>query len=255
VVSTPAPPSPRRIRPRLSDEIRDSIATELLLSGAVPAGSRLPTEAELCQTYGVSRVTVRAALRSLAEAGYIAIRQGQGSTVLPRPQAIPSGLHRLSSLETFAADQGAEVSSLALEITECQLDPIEAARLERPVGTRALVIQRVKVYDEDRVAWIVDYVPDGVLPFAVIEREFAGSVLDVLLAHTELDVEFSDCDVDAVALPAGVAERLAVRKGLPAIFLDELTRTSTGEAINWSQAWILPEFFRFSVRRTRPFRR
>ncbi|HSF26252.1 MAG TPA: GntR family transcriptional regulator [Actinomycetes bacterium] len=254
MVSTPAEAPPRRIRPRLSDEVRDTIVGELLLSGAVPAGSRLPTEAELCRRYGVSRVTVRAALRSLQEAGYIAIRQGQGSTVLPRPQAIPSGLHRLSSLETFAADQGSQVSSAELEVSELALDPDEAARLERPVGTRALVIRRVKVYDDDRVAWIVDYVPAGVLPFAVIEREFAGSVLDVLLAHHELDVEFSDCDVNAVALPADVARRLAVRKGVPAIFLDELTRTSNGEVVNWSQAWILPEFFRFSVRRTRQFR-
>jgi len=242
------------VRPRLSDEVRDVIVSEFLLSGLVPPGARMPTEAELCRRYGVSRVTIRAALRSLQEAGYIAIRQGQGSTVLPHPQAIPSGLHRLSSLETFAVDQGVTASNENLEVAEAPLSADEAARLERPVGEPALTIRRAKVYGGVRVAWLVDYVPFGVLPFALIKREFTGSVLDVLLSHTELDVEFSDCDITAVGMPADVSRQLGVRKGITALFLDELMRTRTGLAINWTRTWVRPEFFTFSVRRTRQFR-
>jgi DNA-binding GntR family transcriptional regulator len=245
-------PMPRS-RPRLSDEIRDAIARDLLLSGKLQAGDRLPTEAELCRLYNASRVTVRSALRSLQEAGFIAIRQGSGSTVLPRAQTIPSGLDRLSSLETYAADQGAAVSSADLEVRSRELDEVEAAKLERPAGTESLVIRRVKVYGNDRVGWIVDYVPIGVLPFAVMREEFAGSVLDVLLAHTELDVQYSDCEVTADGLPGDVAERLKVPEGCPAMYMDELTRTSRGEIVNWSRAWLLPRYFTFSVRRRRQF--
>lgn len=242
-----------RARGTRSDEIRDSIVAELLLNGVVPPGKRLPTEAELCRRYGASRVTVRAALRSLREAGFIDIRQGQGSTVLPRPHTISSGLDRLSSFETFAADQGAQVSSEALEISVVEMAEDEAALLERHAGTQALVIRRVKVYDDDRVSWIVDYIPVGVLPFSDIRQEFAGSVLDVLLAHTELEVEFSDCQITALGLPSDVAGKLKVKKGVPAIYLDELTRSRTGEVLNWSQAWLLPDYFNFSIRRRRPF--
>lgn len=251
-MTTPEPLA-RRPRLRRSDEIRDAIVHELLLSGEAPPGRRLPTEAELCRRYDASRVTVRAALRSLQEAGFIAIRQGQGSTVLPRPHGISSGLDRLSSFETFAADQGAVVTSSELEITERELDAEEAARLERQPGTQTLVLRRVKVYDGQPVGWIVDYVPVGVLPFAVIRDEFAGSVLDVLLAHTELEVEYSDCDVTATGLPRRVAALLGKKAGLPALFLDELTRTRTGEIVNWSQAWLLPEHFSFSLRRRKQF--
>ena len=242
-----------RARGSLSDEIRDSIVAELLLSGVVPPGQRLPTEAKLCRRYGASRVTVRAALRSLREAGFIDIRQGQGSTVLPRPHTISSGLDRLSSFETFAADQGAQVSSEEVEISVVELDEEQAKLLERHAGTQSLVVRRVKVYDDDRVSWIVDYIPVGVLPFSVIRQEFAGSVLDVLLAHTELEVEFSDCQIIALGLPADVAGKLNVKEGVPAIYLDELTRSRTGQVLNWSQAWLLPDYFNFSVRRRRPF--
>jgi len=132
-------------------------------------------------------------------------------------------------------------------------DADQATVLERHAGTQSIVVRRVKVYDDDRVSWIVDYIPVGVLPFSVIRQEFAGSVLDVLLAHTELEVEFSDCQITALGLPSDVAGKLNVKEGVPAIYLDELTRSRTGEVLNWSQAWLLPDYFNFSVRRRRPF--
>lgn len=246
-------PTTRPTRPKLTDEIRDAIAQELILTEEVKPGDRLPTEAELCQRYGVSRVTVRSALRSLQEAGYIAIQHGKGSTVLPRPHAIAQGLDRLSSLESYAADQGAKVSSTDLVVTERPLNRREAARLERPPGTSALFIQRVKLYDNNRVACLIDHVPQGVMPFDTLQAEFAGSVLDVLLAHHELDVQYSDCQINAVGLPREMAHNLRVREGVPAIHLDELTRTRSGHIVNWALAWLLPEHFNISVRRRSHF--
>jgi GntR family transcriptional regulator len=49
--------------------------------GAIPAGDPLPTEHELCDQFGVSRITVRRALADLADQGYITRRQGVGSFV------------------------------------------------------------------------------------------------------------------------------------------------------------------------------
>ena len=49
--------------------------------GAIPAGEPLPTEQQLCEQFGVSRITVRRALADLASQGYITRRQGVGSFV------------------------------------------------------------------------------------------------------------------------------------------------------------------------------
>jgi DNA-binding GntR family transcriptional regulator len=244
-------PRPRlaRVRRPLADEVRDAVEQELILSGAVPPGTRLPTEAELCERYGVSRITVRAALRSLQDAGYISTRQGKGSTVLPRPETIMSGIDQLRSFETFASQQGQAVESADVEIEEIRLGVHEAGKLGVPAGTPALVIRRTKVYGGTKVGWIADYVPDGVIPFPVLAAEFAGSVLDVLLTHHELDVDHSDCELRAVALTGDLAHKLDVRAGTPALLIDELTRTSSGRIVDWSQAWLLSEHFRFLLRR------
>jgi DNA-binding GntR family transcriptional regulator len=248
-------PSPlrgsRRRKRSLNDEVRDAILEELIISEAAPAGTRLPTEADLCRRYEVSRVTVRAALASLQEAGYINIRQGLGSTVLPRPETITSGISQLRSFETFAREHGLTVETADVEIETVALDDYEAAKLDVAPGTGALVIRRVKLYDGQRVGWILDYVPEGVIPFSTLTEEFAGSVLDVLLAHRDVDVDYADCELRPVALTAALARRLDVAPRTPALMFDELTRTSQGRTINWSQAWLLPDHFHFYVRRRR----
>lgn len=50
-------------------------------AGDYPLGSRLPTEAQLCQRYRVSRITARAALRELQARGMVSRRAGVGTTV------------------------------------------------------------------------------------------------------------------------------------------------------------------------------
>lgn len=251
----PVPPPPARRRPRrpLGDEIRDAITADFITSGATQAGERLPTEADLCERYGVSRVTVRAALRSLQETGLIVVRQGLGSTVLPQSETITSGLDRLCSFETFARAAGGEIASAELDIAEVDVDGEAARRLAVEPGTRALLVQRVKLHDGQPVGWIVDYVPADVLAPTTIVREFDGSVLDVLLAHAELDVEYSDCDVVPVNLDRRMAARLGVRAGTAALYLDEQTCTRQGRVVNWSQAWLLPEHLRFCLRRRRQY--
>src|SRR5258705_13794378 len=62
----------------------ENLLREKILSGTFAAGGRLPTESGLIQQYGVSRITVRQALTSLADEGVIERRQGRGTFVAGR---------------------------------------------------------------------------------------------------------------------------------------------------------------------------
>ncbi|MEV6711524.1 FCD domain-containing protein [Lentzea sp. NPDC051208] len=55
--------------------------TDQIVSGQFPAGSQLPPEPTLCEIFGVSRITVREAVKSLEEKGLVLARQGSGTTV------------------------------------------------------------------------------------------------------------------------------------------------------------------------------
>jgi DNA-binding FadR family transcriptional regulator len=64
---------PRRLYRQVADQLRKHID-----SGATPAGSRLPTERDLADTFNVSRQTIREALISLEVEGRVRIRVGSG---------------------------------------------------------------------------------------------------------------------------------------------------------------------------------
>jgi GntR family transcriptional repressor for pyruvate dehydrogenase complex len=65
------PVKPKRISQEVAEQLKDAI-----LLGQFKAGDRLPSERELSQQFQVSRITVREALRSLEDSGFITIRQG-----------------------------------------------------------------------------------------------------------------------------------------------------------------------------------
>ena len=72
-----------RIKQELTEEIR---------AGRLAAGSRVPSEAELMKTYGVSRMTANRALREAADEGFVVRVQGHGTYVAEQPPATVKGI-------------------------------------------------------------------------------------------------------------------------------------------------------------------
>jgi GntR family transcriptional regulator len=250
--SAAASPPLTRIRRRpLADEVRERIERDFIVNGAVPPGELLPSEIDLSTRYGVSRVTLRAGLRSLQEIGLIAIRHGVGSVVLPRSRALTHGLDSLASLESYAKQAGQEIGTRDVEWEEHAAGGELAARLQVAGDRRVLSVSRVKTLGGERVAFVVDHLLEGALPFEVVRAEFAGSVLDVLMAHPEIELAYEDTTVQPVTLPRGLARRLGARAGAAAMHMEGVAYSARGVAVEVAEAWLLPEHFTFSVRRRR----
>jgi DNA-binding GntR family transcriptional regulator len=111
-------------------------------------GSQLPTEGELSERFGVSRHTVREALRQLRADGLVASRQGFGTVVVPPPPSTPFNVHRVASIDELIAYAAA--SRYVVE----QTDVIDAAavpaeyELELPGKSRWLHLQGFR-FDEE----------------------------------------------------------------------------------------------------------
>jgi DNA-binding GntR family transcriptional regulator len=244
----------RATRRGLADDVRDRIAEDFLVGAdALAPGDKLPGEVELSRRYDVSRVTLRAALRSLQEAGLIAVRHGSGATVQPRSGTVLSGLDRLSSIETFAREAGASVGTEDLNVETIPAGERLAERLELPSGAPVTAVHRVKTIAGERVAYMEAWVPEAVCEPGRLAEAFRGSVLDVMLADPAIGVEYADCEIAPVALEAGVARLLGVAPGTVALHMVELARTADGIPLEYGECWFLPEHFRFTLRRRRAF--
>ncbi|MGO1948860.1 MAG: GntR family transcriptional regulator [Mycobacteriaceae bacterium] len=236
-----------RIRDRrpLQEEIREAILNDYILSGRVAPGDKLPSEHELTDTFRASRVTVRGALQSLRDQGYIRIARGSGSLVLPRPESIASGIDRLVSFDEFARAAGREITTTDIRIDQVGTD-LEATRIfDAGPMTR---VRRSKMVEGRNVGYIADYVPEHVMPFSEIESRFSDSVLDLLM-ETEGLVGYTDCTLVPVVHDDDIAEHIDRPADGALLLMNELTRSPAGKLVNRSDAWISPEFFRFHLRR------
>ena len=141
-----APPRPLSLD-RLSDRLASLLAQQID-SGALLPGDRLPTEAQLSQTHGVSRSVVREALHQLRLRGLLRSRQGSGAFVEPpalnQPLAFDSRvLDSMASVvhvvEVRRALEG-EIAALAAErASALQIRGLRAAltRLDAAVASGA----------------------------------------------------------------------------------------------------------------------
>lgn len=101
-------------RTTLSEQVAVQIA-DMISSGRWKPGQKLPSEAELCKAFGISRPSVREALKSLAFAGLVEMRTGQGSYVADGPTKFLDRLcaHGLLNSQESVADL--TTARLALE--------------------------------------------------------------------------------------------------------------------------------------------
>ncbi|MES9995687.1 FCD domain-containing protein [Desulfovibrio aminophilus] len=128
------------VRRKLSEQILGQFR-ELLESGRVGPGDRLPPERELARIFGVSRNSVREAIRALEEQGWVVSRRGDGTYVSdpesaafepPLAGAVRSRRKRLADILAFRRALEPEVAALAARnATESELRRLAAVLAEQ----------------------------------------------------------------------------------------------------------------------------
>lgn len=148
-----------------------------LASGDI--SDRFPTDRELVETYGVSRHTVREAVRRLRARGIVERHRGRGSFV--RPEQIQQPVGTLYSLFREVERRGHEQRSEVLEQRTCH-----HAETARQLGvlrdTELVVLARVRYVDDDPLAMDTVWVPHDV----------GEPLLDADMTHTALYDELEE---------------------------------------------------------------
>ena len=142
--------------------------------------SPLPSDAQLCEEFGVSRMTARNAVQRLVQEGLVYRLPGKGTYVAG------SGAHReASNLTNFTKEmrrRGREPSSRLLERELRPATELEERRLQIPEGSSVVSVRRIRLADNEPVA-----IEHAVLPAAaaaaVMESDLErGSLHEALVA-------------------------------------------------------------------------
>lgn len=220
--------------------------TALLQEGRWKPGEQLPPEAQLAAQLGISRATLREALRLLEEEGRILRRQGAGTFVAPE-RRLESGLERLESILALAARMGMEAVPQDVVVEIVEAPPSLADRLQIEMGAPLTRVSRTILVSGQPVAYLEDFVPTCWLSPDDLKARFAGSVLDLLRQHPSLRVKEARAEILALRAPRPLARRLQVRPGDALLLLEETLFDVAGTPVNFSYNYFVPERFRFYV--------
>ncbi|HQZ84351.1 MAG TPA: GntR family transcriptional regulator [Actinomycetota bacterium] len=157
-------------RTTLVSRVSNDLRTELAAGTHLP-GSRLPAEAQLAEHFGVSRPTIRAALRELEAMGLVRTQHGVGTFVIEQP-AVRAGLERMDSITDSIRAMGREPGMVYASRVVRHVLPEEAGIMGMPGQTEVLELRRTILADGEVVAYSYDLLPMGILP-----REFDHSTL------------------------------------------------------------------------------
>lgn len=211
-----------------------------------PNGARLPSEPDLAKQLGVSRATLREAMRMFETQGLIRRRQGSGTFVVGSPTIIDDGLEILESMLTLARRTGQNVGPGPVTVEQVQAQAEEAKELECNEGDALINISRTMIADGRPVAFLVDILPQDVLMADEISTKFDGSVLDFLIKRGD-PLTISYTSITAVNADQNVARKLEIQRGDVLLEFTAKLFTASGKVVDYSHSYFLPGYFNFHI--------
>lgn len=138
---------------QVKDQIRSQIDARVLEPGEL-----LPSEAELCNIFGVSRTVVRQALQELEYEGLIYRRRGKGSFVA-EPKVYEHLVQKLTGFHQDMVEQGHEVVNRVLRLERVPASAEVARFLELAPESQVIVVERLRLVDGKAINFSVSIVP------------------------------------------------------------------------------------------------
>lgn len=179
-----------------------------LVADAEP-GDLLPSDADLCRDFGVSRMTSRHAVQLLVNEHLVERRRGLGTFVAPRP--VPRALGSPLSFTEGMRQRGLKASSRPIRSRTATANEVEASALGITVGDAIYVIERVRLADEVPMAIERVVLPASVA--ALVDAAVESGSLHDAFAASGLYPTKANADVGARLASAWEQQQLDIAPG------------------------------------------
>lgn len=215
---------------QLKELVRDEIT-----SGRWPPGSQIPSEPQLCETFGVSRTVVRQALKELENERLLRRRKGRGTFV--RERKIPGRL--VQNLTGFHEDmqaQGLSPRTVVLAQDVVPASETVAEQLRIPVHGEVVRIERLRSVNGEPIVLVTTYLPFSMCP--ALERvDLTDRSLYKAMEETcGLKISHGRRAVEAISASESDARRLQIDEGEPLVYIRSVTYLADGQPVEYYEA-------------------
>lgn len=205
-----------------------------MMSGVYPVGERIPTELELCDEYGVSRITVRRAIQDLVEDGMLKKLRGRGTFVALPKHVLGMGRATQRGWSAFEGE-GNPTHKEILEKTVISANEALAARLEIERGAQAYLIRRIIHEEEFPMAIDELYVAADLFPGLLDLMVGSASFYDLAEHHYGMEFGLEDLTLAVSVARNDESRLLKCPPAAPLFILRKVMRRSDGRPMHYSK--------------------
>ncbi|SDJ00802.1 GntR family transcriptional regulator [Salimicrobium halophilum] len=239
----PIKQDPRHLYLQVIEQLKKDIK-----GGVYKEREKLPSEFQLSKKLGVSRATLREALRILEEENLVTRRHGVGTFVNPKPM-FSAGIEELDSVTGMIAAFGKKPGSqyLSAELVE----PTEEDR-ERfhPIELHKIAkLERVRTADGEPVVYCVDKLPEGVIPLKDVKE--TDSLFNLIEEYTQKTITYAVTHIEPIGYHDIVSPVLKSAPEEALLLLKQMHYTADDEPLLLSLNYFRADKFSFHVLRRR----
>jgi GntR family transcriptional regulator len=213
-----------------------------IAAGVYPAGGRIPSEQLLCDTYRVSRVTVRKAMLDLVQEGLLVRKQGKGTFVADA--RLMRDLGHITSFSDACARMGRTAASKVVELKREEARPEDVERLQVPEGAQVIELCRLRLCDDEPV--MLEYNRFSAELAFLVKESLAGSLYELLRAHGHIPSRATH-DISLGHATPAVSRLLGTQTGEALMILDETVFDQQSRPLHLSRQWIRGDKFTFRI--------
>ncbi|WNL39555.1 GntR family transcriptional regulator [Halomonas sp. PAMB 3264] len=219
---------------------------DAILSGRLPSGGKLPGENRLAEQHGVSRVTVRRAIKALQASGLVERKAGVGTVVLKQPLEATVMTANVSNLMPNMVKMSQASQVRLLEFGYAPPPETIAERLGMAPNTKAQRSVRVRMVDGNPFSYLITHVPEKIA-LHYSEADLADTPLFVLLERSGVNVDHASQSISATLASHDLAQALEVSVGSPLISLTRVVFDEKGRGVEHLEAFYRPDRYRFQI--------
>ncbi|MBX6342257.1 MAG: GntR family transcriptional regulator [Thermomicrobiaceae bacterium] len=222
-----------------------------IAGGVFRHGQRLPSEDALCARFGVSRITVRAALDQLADEGLVWRQRGKGTFVAERP--VEQQLIRLTDFVEDMAAAGLRPTSRVTHLGEEPAAPEVARALGLQPGARVVRLDRLRLADDQPIAFDVTYLPLRYGRLLDRDRLETETIYHQLETQYGIPVVSGTFILGASKATPELASLLEVERGAPLLVMQRTSYTEGADPIYVQRRYYRADRVRYRLELTRGY--
>lgn len=221
------------------------ILKQRILEGDYVTHERLPSESELMKVFGVSRITVRQALRDLHSDGLVFSVQGKG-TFVSRPKAVQD-IQRLQGFGEAMTPQGYDTSTRVISVREVRAPSEVAEALGINRVSNVIEITRVRYLNREPIS-----IDNSFFPVAVgqklLGRDLTQDIFPMLENVFAIHLDHADLKIEAIAATESLAQNLNVDVDSPVLRIQRLVYSQNGEPVDFEYLSYRGDAFQYQLR-------